>query len=77
MHETNPCRLLHAEKVILSRVQRLAVVLKLRPIPILFVNRQMGSLGCMWGVQIHGGPPAFSKINGMLRKVAERSRVLK
>ena len=59
MHETNPLRLLHAEKVILSRVQRLAIVLKLRPILILFVNRQMGSLGCMWDVQIHSGPLVF------------------
>ena len=77
MHETNPRRLLHAEKVIISRVQRLAIVLKLHPIPIFFAKRQMGSLGCMWGVQSHSGPPVFLKINGMLRKVAERSRVLK
>ena len=59
MHEQNPRRLLHAEKVFLSRVQHLAMVLKLRPIPILFAKRQMGSLGCMWDVHIHSGPPVL------------------
>ena len=55
----------NAERVILSRVQRLVIVLKPRPIPMpaeigySLRRGRGGSLDCMWGVQTHSGPPVF------------------